>query len=97
MSQKQLGIRAGMDEFVASPRVNQYERGKHVPDFSTAERLARVLGVPVAYFYAREDRLAEWILAFRELTTRDRMSILRHGRLRSSTRASNLHVRSRRP
>ena len=97
LSQKQLGIKAGIDEFVASPRVNQYERGKHVPDFSTAERLAKVLGVPVPYFYAKEDRLAEWILVFRELTPRDRMSILRRGRLRSSRRASNSHVRSKRP
>ena len=36
ISQKQLGIMAGIDEFSASPRINQYERGKHVPDFATA-------------------------------------------------------------
>lgn len=82
LSQKQLGIKAGIDEFVASPRVNQYERGKHAPDFSTAERLAQVLGVPVAYFYAKEDHLADWILAFRELTHQGRMSLLRYAKLR---------------
>ena len=27
LSQKQLGIKAGIDEFSASPRINQYERG----------------------------------------------------------------------
>lgn len=96
LSQKQLGIKAGIDEFVASPRVNQYERGKHAPDFSTAERLAKVLGVPVPYFYASEDRLADWILAFRELTSQGRMAILRRGKLRYSKRASNLHIRSKR-
>lgn len=96
LSQKQLGIKAGIDEFVASPRVNQYERGKHAPDFSTAERLAKVLGVPVPYFYASEDRLADWILAFRELTPQGRMAILRRGKLRYSKRASNLHIRSKR-
>ena len=43
LSQKQLGIKAGIDEFSASPRINQYERGKHTPDYSTVERLAKVL------------------------------------------------------
>ena len=97
LSQKQLGIKAGIDEFVASPRVNQYERGKHAPDFSTAERLAKVLGVPVPYLYAREDHLADWILAFRELTPQGRMSILGRGKLRYSKQTSNLHFRSKRP
>lgn len=96
LSQKQLGIKAGIDEFVASPRINQYERGKHTPDFSTAERLAKVLGVPVPYFYATEDRLAEWILAYRELTPRERLPILRCGRLRHSRRAPTPHVRAKR-
>jgi len=58
LSQKKLGILAGMDEFAASPRINQYERGKHTPDLGTIERIAKVLGVPSAYFYAVEDDLA---------------------------------------
>jgi transcriptional regulator with XRE-family HTH domain len=66
LSQKKLGISAGMDEFSASPRINQYERGKHTPDLRTIERIAKVLAVPSAYFYAVEDDLAEWILAFAE-------------------------------
>lgn len=64
LSQKQLGIRAGMDEFSASARVNQYERDKHVPDFSTATRLAQVLSIPVTYFYAEDDDIAELILLY---------------------------------
>ena len=32
LSQKQLGIKAGLDEFSASPRINQYERGKRRRD-----------------------------------------------------------------
>ncbi|KTC81709.1 helix-turn-helix domain-containing protein [Legionella brunensis] len=31
-SQKELGIAAGIDQFSASPRINQYETGKHTPD-----------------------------------------------------------------
>ncbi len=51
-----------MDEFVASARINQYERGVHVPGYGTAERLAKALGCPTAYFYTREEDLAEIIL-----------------------------------
>lgn len=60
-SQKQLGIEAGIDEFSASARMNQYETGKHVPDFLTLKRVALVLNVPVAYFYCEDDNLAELV------------------------------------
>ena len=61
VSQKQLGILAGIDQFVASARINQYERGKHVPDLQTAQRLAVELNVPVSYLYEPDDDLAELI------------------------------------
>lgn len=61
VSQKQLGILAGIDQFVASARINQYERGKHVPDVQTAQRLAAELGVPVSCLYEPDDDLAELI------------------------------------
>ncbi|MFJ1268203.1 helix-turn-helix domain-containing protein [Legionella lytica] len=64
ISQKQLGIAAGIDEFSASPRINQYETGKHSPDFSTLKRIATVLSIPTAYFYAEEDELAKEIKSF---------------------------------
>ena len=51
LSQKELGIRAGLDPHVASPRINQYERGKHEPKLETAERLAQALGIPAALLY----------------------------------------------
>ena|SRR5579859_3194019 len=70
LSQKALGIRAGIDEFSASARVNQWERSKHLPDPAMVERIARILGVPAPYFYAREEALAEWILAYRGSKTR---------------------------
>jgi transcriptional regulator with XRE-family HTH domain len=62
LSQKQLGIKAGIDEFAASARMNQYERGKHLPDLDTAKRLADALEVPMAYLYCPEDELAELLL-----------------------------------
>lgn len=67
LSQKQLGIQAGLDEFVASTRINRYEVGVHEPDLSMAQRLAEVLEVPLAYFYAQDERLARCILGFATL------------------------------
>jgi transcriptional regulator with XRE-family HTH domain len=63
-----LGIAAGLDEFVASARINQYERGVHSPDYGLACRLARVLGVPTAYFYAERDDEADLLMAYHRLT-----------------------------
>jgi len=63
ISQKQLGIQAGIDQFVASARINQYERSKHIPDLSTAQRLASQLKVPVSYLYEPNDDLADLIRA----------------------------------
>lgn len=78
LSQKRLGILAGMDQFSASARVNQYERDTHVPDFATAKRLARVLEVPVTFLYAEDDEMAEVILSYAKASraTRSRIGAL---------------------
>ncbi len=68
LSQKALGIQAGIDEFSASPRINQYETGKHTPAYSTLVQLGAVLDVPVPYFYCEDDRLARLILAYEALS-----------------------------
>lgn len=70
LSQKQVGVLAGMDPSVASARMNQYERGKHVPHFVIVARMAKVLRVPAAYFYADDDALAAHILRFRTIRRR---------------------------
>lgn len=64
LSQRSLGIEAGIDEFVASTRINRYETGVHQPDYQTLRLLAEVLGLPTAYFYAEDDRLASLIADF---------------------------------
>ena len=61
LSQKNLGIAAGMDEFSASARMNQYETGKHTPDYLSLKRIAKVLKLSPAYFYADNPRLADII------------------------------------
>lgn len=65
ISQRALGIEAGLDEFVASTRVNRYETGVHQPDLQTLQRLAAILKLPVAYFYAEDDELAHLIANFK--------------------------------
>jgi transcriptional regulator with XRE-family HTH domain len=65
ISQRALGIEAGLDEFVASTRVNRYETGVHQPDLQTLQRLAAILKLPVAYFYAEDDELAQLIKDFK--------------------------------
>jgi transcriptional regulator with XRE-family HTH domain len=80
ISQAELGVRAGIDEFCASARINQYERGKHAPDFLTVQNLARVLGVPTAYFYAEDASLAELISIFGKIKVSDRKSLLTSAR-----------------
>lgn len=77
ISQKQLGIRAGIDEFSASARINQYERGKHMPDLQTLTRLAEVLKTPVPYFYCEDSDLAEVIARFSTLSKEQRRKLLR--------------------
>lgn len=58
LSQKQLGTLAGIDEFVASPRINRYEKGVHQANIEIVQRLAVVLELPLAYFYTEDDDLA---------------------------------------
>lgn len=62
ISQKTLGMLAGMDEFSASSRMNQYEKGKHEPDYGTASRLAAVLKVPCSFLYEEDDEIAGMLL-----------------------------------
>lgn len=76
LSQKELGILAGLDPFVASTRINRYEQDVHAADLSTATRLAKALRVPTAYFYADDDRLARMIRAFNDLDTQQQEKIL---------------------
>ncbi|QHQ17900.1 helix-turn-helix domain-containing protein [Pectobacterium parmentieri] len=76
LSQKGLGIAAGIDEFVASARINRYEKGVHEASIETAQQLAEALDVPLAYFYTENDELAEMMLAFLALSPEKRAEIL---------------------
>lgn len=63
LSQRELGIAAGIDPSVASTRINRYEVGVHRADLQIAVQLAKVLDVPAAFLYTDEDDLAAVLLA----------------------------------
>ena len=77
LSQRQLGVLAGLDPAVASPRINQYERGKHEPQLKTAKKLADVLGIPAAFLYAEDAILAELLLQWNSLSIPQKKSLLK--------------------
>ena len=88
LSQTQLGVLAGLDPSVASPRVNQYERGKHEPQLKTAKRLAEVLGIPPAFLYTDDEVLAELLLRWNGLTLRQKKDLLKQAESVAPTRRS---------
>jgi len=61
ISQKQLGIQAGIDQFAASTRINQYERGVHAPKYEIVAKMSKILKVPVPFFYTADNNMAEMI------------------------------------
>lgn len=50
-----------------SARSRRHETGQHDPDPATSQALAKALGLPVAYFHATSDTLAEMILLVSKL------------------------------
>jgi transcriptional regulator with XRE-family HTH domain len=76
LSQRQLGIRAGINESGASSRMNQYERAVHKPDPLMLKRLAAVMQVPVPYFYCEDAELADLILKFSALGMAQRKRLI---------------------
>lgn len=77
LSQKQLGIQAGLDEFIASPRINRYELGVHKADYQIVQKLAQVLDVPTGYFYTEDDSLAEIMITFHRLSNKKKSELLK--------------------
>ena len=68
---------AGLEPHVASPRINQYERGKHEPKLETAERLAEALGIPPAFMNTQDELLAKILLKWNTLTKQQKRELVR--------------------
>lgn len=89
LSQKHLGIQAGLDPFVASARINRYELGVHKADYKIAQRLGVILKVPTAYFYTEDDALSELIVAYHRLPPKHKNDIIKAVRKLVLTDESN--------
>lgn len=84
LSQEKLGKLAGIDPMSASARMNQYERGKHSPDYALMCRVADILQTPVSWFYTEDEELARLQEIFHHLSPMVRGPLL--------TQAENLFV-----
>ncbi len=78
LSQKQLGLEIGIDPATASPRINQYENNRHRPGDQTVAKLAEVLEVPIAFFHAEDNSLAELILLCVQLDEEQRQVLAQY-------------------
>nr|WP_314901837.1 helix-turn-helix transcriptional regulator [uncultured Deefgea sp.] len=76
LTQLQLGLKLGMDTNSASARMNQYEKGKHAPDYDTMKRTADELGVPVAYFFCESQTDAQLVKTISHLSENDKKKLL---------------------
>ena len=76
ISQKQLGIQLGMEIGTASARMNQYEKGKHTPDYKTLKAMADELGVPVAYFFCESESTAELLCLLEKMSEEDKADLI---------------------
>ena len=76
ISQKELGIRIGMDPGSASSRMNHYEKGRHMPDYETLERIAKELNKPVAYFFCDKESVAELLFLIEKMPEEERRELL---------------------
>lgn len=77
ISQKELGIRVGLDQSSASSRMNHYEKGRHTPDIPTLKRVADELGVPLPYFLCESEKTAELICLIENLKEEDKDELIR--------------------
>lgn len=77
ISQRNLGILAGIEDSVASTRINRYEQAVHGADYSIAQQLGKVLDAPVSYFYTEQDDLAELILEFHRASQKKKREFIR--------------------
>jgi len=52
LTQENLGVLGSIDKPNASAKMNQYERGTHIPRYPQLNELTAALGLPTAYVYA---------------------------------------------
>ena len=88
LSQEKLGKLAGIDPTSASARMNQYERGKHSPDYRLMCRVAEILKMPVSWVYTQDDDLARLQEIFFNMSPDTRSDLLTHAEALNQKTAS---------
>ena len=78
LSQEKLGKLSGIDPMSASARMNQYERGKHSPDYQLMCRVAEILQMPVSWFYTEDEEHARLQEIYHHLSPAIRQSLVNH-------------------
>ena len=76
ITQKDLGVKIGMEESSASGRMNHYEKGRHVPDIGTLSRMAEELNVPLNYFFCKDEVTAELACLIDKLSDEEKAGLL---------------------
>ena len=66
---------AGIDEFVASTRINRYEQGVHRADFVITKNIADCLNAPMSYFYTEDEQFAEIQLTYHRTSVKKKKEI----------------------
>lgn len=75
IAQDRLGVMIGLDEGCSSARMSRYENGVHEPPFPIIESIAKLLKVPVAYFFCEDDRLAEIMRTYSSASEEERQAM----------------------
>ncbi len=57
-------------------RIRRYERGVHEPPVPTSRLIARAMGVPLAYLYCEDDKVAALLLALHGLGIGERNRVV---------------------
>lgn len=76
LSQEALGIAIGLDETSSRARISRYELGVNEPSLAISRLLAKVLGVPLGYFYCDDDLEAEALLIIHTVTQDQKQRIV---------------------
>ena len=66
-SQERIGVAIGIDESSSRARISRYELGVHEPPVPTARLIASAMGVPLAYMYCEDDKVAALLLALHRM------------------------------
>jgi transcriptional regulator with XRE-family HTH domain len=66
-SKEKIGVAIGIAESSSRARISRYSLGVHEPPMPTARLVADALGVPLAYMYCEDDKVAALLLALHKM------------------------------